>query len=236
MNKFIILFTGRSGSSWLEELLNQNKAIHCDSELLAVPEWDNRFGLLERFVNEQEIWKGVNKVEAHGFRFKPTIRGFAPSLNEWIIEFDWRRLGLVTNALKGATIIKLTRQDRLKQAISSIRAWELYRQKKRWQIYNNEAPIEKMHFDYWQVVDVIQWIKETELTIDSIISYLSGIYIATTYENLHIDTQTTIDFICDAIDVEPHIIRQTAIKKHTDDDLSKIVSNWEEISELSEIL
>lgn len=222
--KAVILFEGRCGSSHLTELLAQHPNGAFFGEELHT--------LKENGWSAQRDWiaKIFSMEEHNGKPLK--LAGFKTKLRA--IDTENRRKFLEILDQNNVRVIRMYRQNIVKQAISAERAHDLVT---RYNIYNvpadrpdversKKTPISKDQLCYW-----LNYFNQEEPKIDQFIIHLPRRVksILVSYEELLYARQDTIDRTYKFLGLEPHYAIRDIFIKNTDDDLRNAIENYEEV-------
>lgn len=235
MTKFIVLFTGRSGSTYLYKKLDSSEFIHFDDEIInkhRQPDLtdDESCGIIENFyANDSSTRKPL--CQAKGFKLSLS------HLSTQSVEF----LKEVVQA-QNIRILSLSRTNKVKQAISSINMWkyllERFTPEDRSQVIANnrvegDLPCPKIVIDPDLLISNIKHLESVEQYLFGFLSQTKAFttQYSLVYETLFKEEIITLRAILDFIgchDIDPSKLRTTIIKA-VPDDLSLIVENSAEI-------
>lgn len=225
--KYILLFEGRTGSTMLEELLNQNPSVTCfnekagqlfDQGWTAQQEW-----ILAMCRNPFDLEGTLMKAsaEAVGFRIKLRETANPEGLRQIIEAEDFR-------------VIYMTRSNIIKQVVSSIRAIDLYRNSGVYNIPKYHASLEvpgAYPIPPERFKEIFAWLDQASKRLDDFIDSLQANVFHLTYERLISNMEEAVKDVCAFLDV-PSAPFETKTRKITHDDLSHCISNYEELRSL----
>lgn len=216
LSRFVILFTGRSGSSYLASMLNSHQNILCEGEMLAQIissgeqpgkqiEWSRRF-----FESARS-----NDVLAVGYKTKVDdvvdTKGFA---------------GILTTM--DVKIIHLTRENLVKQVVSAINAKRLHEKTGQWNVRDEGDRLGALAVDPAQFDRVLRNRINGESRLAAFVAELQLPTLRVLYEDLLAAREETIRGICTFLGVPyEHVVSE--FKKHTPDDLRTVISNFDEL-------
>ena len=219
----ILLFEGRTGSTWLARLLQQSPDISFLGEELAELE--------SKGWNEQEQW--IEKLFGDPLSFQDErikkqtrVIGFKIKLREIVNENEFKK---IIQKYK-CKIIYMKRNNLVKQTISSIRAMDLFEKNGIYNLDKDNAekalgaykiPLER--FD-----ETLKWISSVDKKLATFINDLSLQILQVTYEDLLENYEDTLNMVFNYLDAEKVVPVQTTAK-HTSDDLTDVVTNYEEL-------
>jgi LPS sulfotransferase NodH len=212
VTRFVLLFPGRSGSTYLISALDAHPAITAKGEVLdpirpqgpeAQLDWTRRY------------FRGpvVNRSKAVGFKTK--LRdvldqdGFARLLEE----FD-------------ARLIYLDRRNDVKHAISRITARRLKDSTGRWNRYDGDATLEAFDVDLDDFAERLTAVEEEKATIAEYVGAVDRPLLHLDYEDLLAEPDPTFHRVLAFLGLPPAPIRGNTLK-NTSDDLRDVVANFD---------
>ena len=223
MIRFLILFEGRTGSTMLGQMLNQHpQVIHIGEEVSHLQEegWDAQESWMNNLFFDTQHFKDPRiKKDAKAIGFKVKLRKIASekALQHYIAEHDLK-------------IIYMTRKNKVKQVISSIRAIDLYKSTGSYNVNGNKAidlP-NSQHIPLDRFNTILLWILEAEKRLECFVSRLNAPVLPITYEALTGDRITTLELVFKFLGVKP-VESSPITRKITADDLGKVVKNLDEL-------
>ena len=211
---FVLLFPGRSGSTYLISALDAHPAITAKGEVLdplrpqgpeAQLDWTRRY------------FRGpiVNRSKAVGFKTK--LRdvldqdGFAGLLTE----FD-------------ARLIYLDRRNDVKHAISRITARRLKDTTGRWNRYDGDAGLEAFEVDVEDFATRLGDVEAEKATIAEYVSAADRPLLHLDYEDLLADPDATFHRVLGFLGLPPSPMGGSTLK-NTSDDLRDVVLNFDDL-------
>lgn len=211
LTRLVILFLGRSGSTYLKESLNSHSKIYIQGEFLVGKKWKRQLQDLERLFNHRPS----RKSQVVGVKTKLT---------------DIRNLQEFAAFLKvmNTKIICLTRGNQVKRVVSVMRAMELNEVTGEWNLYNQEERVGKIRID----VELFKsWLSHSELEKERLLNYVQNLNLPTlylNYEDLLLEQTVTFERIFHFIGVESQKLQANCVK-HTNDNLREEIENFEEL-------
>lgn len=207
---FVVLFLGRSGSTFLVQSLRSHLAIRVQGEKIA----EIRNSL------RQNNW-------ARSFLTQATsesclAQGFKCKLKDVIDPGGFRDVLSST----GAFIVHLERLNKVKQAISWIRADMLFKQTGVWNLARTQAPLGPVKIDEDDLACKLELLEEGSLYLNKFVSSLDLGKHYVTYEELLATPSEALNRIFDFLGVTPQATKAEC-SKNTDDDLRKSVTNFD---------
>jgi LPS sulfotransferase NodH len=211
---FVLLFEGRSGSTYLIEALASHPAIYTEGEKLV--------RLKDKGADRQLQW--VREFLARSSHRKYRAIGFKTKFRDIL---DPEGLSELLRQLQ-AQIILLQRRNRIKLVVSRSNAIRLNAFTGDWNLYKGEDRIPPASID---VVQFSNWLKRAEERNRKLVGYVQGLELPTFslyYEDLLVNEQATLEQVCSFLDVEFEAIKGGCIK-NTSDDLREAVVNFDEL-------
>ncbi len=240
---FMLLFVGRSGSTALMYDLDHHPKTVIHMEIFggtSLPGGleqtdENRIALLNR------LWAGYRRPEWMPAEMKGCARGFKFQIKHEAPQFD--RLGKLARALRlhDAVVIALHRNDVLRQAISSLRAQRLAElsQEERgaldYHIKPESGPRarafadEPIRISPPDLARALKAMAHNRRTMQRFLERYPAA-VEATYEEYLADRLGVLNRVLAALELEPfEDAPPSDLVKVTDDDLSKAVSNYDEL-------
>lgn len=221
--RFIHLFEGRTGSSLLGGILNQNPAVISIGEELAA--------LKPGGWKKQEEWLASLYFDTQNFddpRVKPsaTAVGCKVKLRD-IADPAGLRAFIESNNIK---VIHLRRDNFIKQVVSSIRAMDLHQETGHYNLRANQEnlkpaayPIPPRKFN-----TTLLWLLDFVHRLDVFLAGLNLAPYRLSYEELQGDLEGEVNRLCAFLEVKPHPFVENLIKI-TSDNLAETISNYDEL-------
>ncbi len=218
-SRFVILFTGRSGSSYLSSLLDSHPNVICEGEMLA------EILRVGRPPERQLIWsrklfqtKRPRKIVSVGFKTKLddiyNTDGFRDLLDEF-----------------GVRLVHLIRQNLVKQVISALNAERLYETTGQWNVLNERGPIHQyapLSVDADRFDRLLHYRVSGETRLAEFVSKMQRPMTHVIYEDLLISREQTLGALYDFLNV-PHRSVTSRFEKHTPDNLREAIANFDEL-------
>lgn len=210
--RFVIFGRGRSGSTALVSLLNSQRAIRCDGEILAQPLWFPLQHVLARCSNANARAYGCKILSYQVLRVQRLAnRGqFLRQLHEL-----------------GFKIIYLKRENLVQHAISNIRA-QAYGYHKKTSDRSRPEPLQL------KMDELMYWLQGGELLERFETEALQGLpHLPLTYERNLADEsrqQATVGAVCDFLGLSPELAA-CDLRKVSPEKLRDSVANYEELAQ-----
>jgi LPS sulfotransferase NodH len=210
--RFVILFIGRSGSTYLVDALASHPEM--------CTRWEGLLGGKGADVQHQRARKFFTQPPDGGYLavgFKTKLsdvkdhEGFAKMLDEM-----------------GARIILLQRRNIVKHVVSWVNSERIHDATGRWNLWNEENRLPPATID---VVKFDRRLEQVEKGKRALESYAENVDLPTLrlyYEDLLVDKQATLERIFSFLRVRFEPVRGRSIK-NTSDDLKEAVSNFDEL-------
>lgn len=214
---FVILFEGRTGSTYLVEALDRHPEVHARKEVFASLRgqgWqaEHQVEWLEEFFGnppEEE------RIRALGFKTK--LRDV----------LDPEETARVLEKF-GASVIVLLRRNRIKHLVSVFNAMRLHEETGDWNLYADSGRLPPLEIDPERFDE---WLEERERQRDEIEAYAEALSLSTlrlTYEELLLDEDALLATVFEFLGVEPRKVKGEA-RKATSDDLREALANFDEL-------
>ena len=212
---FILLFIGRSGSSYIIDMLNSHPKIISERELL-VPfkDSESEHNCLESLYNKERD----DNITAVGFKTKLTDVHDVEQFTGMLDEFDTK-------------IIYLYRDNVIKQTVSRINRKRLHEDREH---HNLEKGDKKLPAFSIETDEFKKWFEETNNRSLEIHEYVHNVkrpQLRISYEDLLENHDLVFDRIFDFLDIEPHKM-ESKLVKNTSDDLKDVIVNYDELKNL----
>jgi hypothetical protein len=240
---FLLTFLGRSGSTALMYDLAQHPKAIVHMEIFGEPTLpgdlpqtdENRLAFL------RQLWAGYRNPELMPKRMKGCARGFKLQFTRAKPQFERpARLAKLIEAY-GVLVFALHRRDLLRKAISSLRGLRLAAvNQQEWghfdpHIKPESGPLahgfanQPIHVDVSELEDQLQRVALNQRDMDRFLARCPPA-LSLTYEDYLADRLGTLNRILEVLELEPFAeAPPPRLVKATDDDLSKAVSNYEEL-------
>jgi len=213
---YIILFIERDGSTYLSSLLSSHPYIEAVFERFAVIKQKNAIAS-EQIEWAREFWtpKFINKVIARGFKTK------------LIDILDPAQFANLCHE-KNVKIIHMNRFNKVKAVISKINAKQLYDKSGYWNLYQEEDRVPPKLFEISSVDELIKEREKLDRELSDYVLELNLPTLKVTYEELLLDKEKILKKVFEFLNVPVKPVETKTIK-HTDDDLRKVILNFEEL-------
>lgn len=218
---FVVLFEGRSGSTYLMESLASHPEIHAEKEILAALKKQVRRGVADIAVQVESVEAlfGAGQHNCRAVGFKTKIK-------------DVLDRGAFLQALRDfhTKVILLQRQNRIKLLISLLNAMQLNEMTGDWNLYDESNRQSTMHVD---VSTFRQWLDKMEQGNRELNDYAKQLglpILKVYYEDIWTDSRTTFEQICRFLGVGYQRLSGSCLK-NTSDDLREVVENFGELKE-----
>jgi LPS sulfotransferase NodH len=210
--RFVVLFPGRTGSSWLVSSLGAHPQVTAEGERLVrrSPRWQRRW--VERLY------------ERHGRDLRAV--GFKTKLKD---VWDLAAFGKLLDDRSVRPIV-LTRRNRVKQAVSVLNARRLRAATGRWNRRAGTAPLPAFAIAPADLDETIEACRAADDALADFVGSLRGPTLELQYEDLLADAEGCFRTVLDFLDVPPAPLTSDVVK-NTDDDLCRVLSNYEALRE-----
>lgn len=222
--KFLMLFPGRTGSSYLKQKLTCHGEIRMQGEIL------------DKFLSEPSLERSIElQLEQtrtfFGYTVKPHIRAFG--FKTKLYTHKWNRQGLdrlrqILCESGVSRIILLLRHNRVKQAVSALRGHMLHARLGRYHHVEGEAAVPPVSFDPVLLKKEMAIYDDWTAAVTDFARSLDQPRVEIYYEELLQDEEDVMDRLFRFLGVTPLPTKAKFIK-HTPDDLSTILTNFDEL-------
>jgi LPS sulfotransferase NodH len=213
LQRFIIFFQGRSGSTYLVEALDSHPRIRCEIEQLVglrKTGADGQLKWIEKFFAGEE----GPRVSAIGFKTK-----LDDMLDKDAIADLLRRVD--------AKVILLSRLNVMKMIVSWFNSERLYEATGEWNQYPPGSRMDPFEVDLEKFDRRLGLVLHGKARLEAYVRSLKLPKLQVCYEDLLTNEQRTLRQICDFLGVEAISLQGRCIKT-TSDDLRQVVTNFDE--------
>jgi hypothetical protein len=212
--RFVLLFTGRSGSSYLMDLLDSHPDIRAHGEILTST---THLGAEDQLMH-------VRKFFSPGVLRDFKVIGFKTKLVDILEPSSFSQ---VLHEMK-CRIIVMNRRNVVKSVVSRIFAERIFETYSEWNITKRSMRLPPLVID----PDIFEdFLHHKEKVDEDLFSFVESIQLPTTfvtYEDMLRDPQYCLQGILEFLDV-PSVPLTSDIQKHTSDNLREVISNFSEI-------
>lgn len=212
-SKFLIFGRGRSGSTLLQDLLNNHPFIHCQDEILRHPTYSLKFKI--------KYYESTHQKPVYGFKlltYQCTDVHKIKNINAFL-----RNL-----SSDGYKLIYLERENIVHQAFSCVNAFQSGTFHNRTSTVQGfspvEVPVEKIHM--W--INILSRRKSIEQDALKDLDFLHVFY------EKHLENpsqhQSTVDLVCSYLNLDSYPVK-TDLKKLMPSNLEEKVANFDQIKE-----
>ncbi|MCP3903977.1 MAG: sulfotransferase [Planctomycetes bacterium] len=210
---FVVLFPGRTGSSWLISCLDSHPAIEAEGERLVRRSPRSQRGWIERFYGRRR-------------RGGVLARGFKTKLKD-VWDLDAFRHLLQE---RGVRVVVLDRRNTIKLAVSTINARRLHERTGRWNRSRDTAALPPFELEPADLERELDECRELRERLAAFADTLELPRLALCYEDLLTDPEGRLAEIMAFLDVPPAPLASEVVK-NTDDDLSRVLANHDALRE-----
>jgi LPS sulfotransferase NodH len=242
--KFVILFQGRTGSTFLVDALRRHPEVDADGEIL------------QNEAQELRGWKTHENPYRRAWRTgKLAYRGTPVESQLRRTEQRWRdaRPGAMAVGFKtkirdlldiesfkdllereGARVIMMERDNLVKQAVSRVRSMDLWRNTKAssghgdWNLMSEKDRLGESEIPFAEFDRMLQLVTYDKAVLQASVDYLDVPKIRMEYADLLRDRDAWLGRVFDFLGVR-HVDLESGVLKNTSDDLSESVSNFAEL-------
>lgn len=213
---FVTLFVERAGSTYLATAMDAHPQIMSLREEFAVLVQQGK-SATEQLAWADEFWTppAVGDVKARGFKTKLVdildSTGFAQLLHR-----------------KQCKIISLQRRNTVKGVVSTLNAHNLWKKTGAWNLLNESERMPAFTIDPQQFCDLLSQREKWDNDLENYVSTLPLPTLRLWYEDLLCDEESFMGQAFAFLGVKPMPVRGRTYK-HTQDDLSKVILNLDEL-------
>jgi len=209
--KFIILARSRTGSTFLEKLLNDHPNIQCEGELLNNLSGRSPKNIINSFFSNKQT-----STLAAGYKIFYYHPNDSDSEEVWNLHLK----------LKNLKVIHLKRSNILRTVLSK----QIASKTKQWSINNNseKIPIEQKQIKLSIDESIEEFEKTRNWENDFDLKFKNHSLIEITYENLTSNTQKELEKVANFLKVKPFKTFKTSIKRQNTEPLEQIITNYQE--------
>lgn len=212
---FIVLMTGRTGSTLLVEALDSHPGIRARGEIRKHNHAKSTRRQLTRI--RRHFASTTRSVDADGFKLKLKDIGDEAGLAKLLGELDIH-------------VIHLQRRNRVKHAVSLFNAVRLFKATQNWNLYSEEDQSGPFSIDPAAFEARIQKVEREGRNLTRYVATLDRPTFVVAYEDLLTRRDETLDNVFEFLGVPAQPVKSAAVK-NTPDDLRLIVENFDELRE-----
>jgi len=206
--RFILLFPGRTGSSWLISCLDSHPALDARGEKL-----------VGRSPQSQQRW--IRRLYRRGGGRRVRARGFKTKLKD-VWDLDGLRAMLMAYDVR---VIAMYRRNKIKLAISTINAQRLKAVLGRWNRRRGDATFPPFALEESELRSTLAQCLDRDKQLEAFVGALDLPRLTLHYEELLEALQERMRDVQVFLGVDPASIRSDVVKS-TDDDLSRVIVNY----------
>lgn len=211
--RYVILFPGRTGSTYLTDHMASHPQIVANYEILS--QYQESWQQQEEFLNDMIGTKRRPRIHAIGFKTKITSVMAPFKFEEYLKENDFR-------------VIHLTRKNQLKFIVSIVRAKQLRAQTGTSNlIFQNQEAVGSTTISLVEFAKAKRRLRR-RYRLTRIVDRMKLPSLEIAYEDLLNDEQATLKQLWDFLDVR-NVATVGKTRKNTPQDLRQAVSNLDEI-------
>lgn len=208
--RFLILFPGRTGSTWLVSALASHPQVRAEEEILV-----RRSAREQRAIIEERFGTPPHPGTSIGFKAK---------LKD-VAELD-RLADLIRTA--PISIILMRRRDLLRLAISRVTARRLHERIGRWNLASGDAKAPAAPISPQELEEALLHCEATVQELDRFAGSLQVPLLETEYAELVSTPATSLDRVQRFLGVVPQTL-SSGVRKNTHEDLRLAVPNFAEL-------
>jgi LPS sulfotransferase NodH len=221
VSRFVLLFEGRSGSTYLIEALASHPGILAEKEC---------FAILVKNIEDKDGTTPEDQVR-WAREFYSTERcagygavGFKTKWKDILRPDDFRDF----LRERGMRVIVLQRRNRIKLLVSLFRAVRLEEETGEWNLYDERRRQAPIKIDLTEFDKYLGESEARHLEMRDYVATLDVPLLELSYEDILDDDQATFDRVCRFLEVPARPLAGKT-RKHTSDDLRDAVANFDEL-------
>jgi LPS sulfotransferase NodH len=217
---FVVLFEGRSGSTYLIEALDSHPQIHAEKECLATL----RRRVKEGKAEPEEQLKWVREFLGSS----PPVGCFAVGFKtKYRDVLDPEGLARLLEKLQ-VKVLLLQRRNRIKLVVSLMNAIRLNDTTGDWNLYRATDRLPAMTIDVDEFSDYLKKVEERNRLLVNYAHTLNLPTLSLYYENLLVNNRVTLQQVCTFLGVQFKTLRPGTMK-NTSDNLREVIVNFDEL-------
>lgn len=212
--RFVVLFPGRTGSTFLMSALRDHGSVRATGELigpLRTEGWAAQSARIAEWMHRPFL----APEQATGFKTKLVDVGDRDAFRAVLDAEQYR-------------VIVLARDNHVKHVVSRANAKRLKEQTDRWNRRPGDDELPPVRIEIAEFTEALARVEEHQRDIEEWASALDRPVLRVTYEDLLADGQATFDRVCTFLGV-PSRPLQGRTEKATKDDLRAALENFEEL-------
>ena len=216
VNRFVIMFVERAGSTYLTTLLNSHPDIQCVTEKLdTLKNEGNGVSAQLNWTKKYLTPPIIGKNRAIGFKTKQ-VDILDPTGVEKLLK------------QKKCRIIQLQRRNSVKAVISTINARRLWETSGNWNLLKEKDRQSAMEVNLDEFDNLLKLREKWDVDLENYINQINLPTLQLYYEDLLLNESLFIDKIIEFLEVDPKPVQGKTIK-HTSDDLRDVILNFDEL-------
>lgn len=208
--RFLILFPGRTGSSWLISALQSHPDVRAEGEILVKQDERAQRRLLDGIL-------GAAPEAGHAAGFKTKLKDVA--------DLDGLRRRIRETPI---AIISMRRRDLVRLSISRITARRLHEHSGRWNLDDRTSAAPTRPIETAELFEAIEHCDRTVRELDAFTASLDAPRLDLEYAEILADPAATLAKVQRFLGIEACPL-QSAVRKNTDEDLERAVPNLAEL-------
>jgi len=210
---FIILFQGRTGSSWLQDLLRSHPGVVCEPERLVG-------------ASRADQWAWLDGLYSASRPAGIAATGCKTKLKDIVEPADLHAL-IHAHQVR---VIHMYRRNRVKQAFSRINARRLFDARRRWNLAAGEQPLPPARIPLEQFEAALEHHRALEARLATFLAGVERPRLDVAYEDLLHEHDATMGAVCRFLGVAEAPMA-TGLRKNTPEHVRDAVLNYDEIRE-----
>lgn len=208
---FVLLFEGRTGSSFLIDSLQSHPEIEATGESLVRLTAEEQVQWITSFFQQET----PDHIKALGFKTKLRNIEDQENFKQLLQKFDVK-------------VIHMQRNNLVKLAISRINARRLFDQKKQWNLAKGQEKLPPFELSLDDFKEALEFKTTLNSNLTKFIKTLEAPLLSITYEELIASNEIIFKKVQEFIGVTFHPLTSN-VAKNTDDNIRNVITNYDEI-------
>lgn len=220
--RFVLLFQGRTGSTYVTDRVNAHPKVKMEPEVWGG--WGFLISQDEIHEHKQKQSEWLNQLYLGVQNSDQWATGFKTKIDDVLDKRHFMSFIRKHNI----RIIFLTRRNTIKLVVSEINAQRLFDKSSTWNLESENDRLNAFRLDLDKFHEQLMWREKVEKWLASYITVLSQPTLTLFYEDMLIDNQGFFTQLYDFLNV-PYMDTVGKTFKNTSNDLREVISNYDEL-------
>jgi len=233
---FVVLFQGRTGSSYLTDVLDRHPEVTAGGEWLA-DLWSvasargatpgaRLHDALRRIVRGCPASRQITEARAFFAEERPPTRvaGFKTKVSD-LLDLQGMRAGLEDSSVRA---VVMHRENLVKQTVSHLNAMRLHQRTREWNLHDEADRLEAFAPTVAHFQEALRRVVFDDRVLRAFADLLDAPRLELEYGDLLRDRDAWFGSVYDFLEVEPRPI-ESDVRKNTRDDLRRVLTNFDEL-------